>query len=158
VPGHLGVLEAINKLSDSKDTNVFFNIEDEGVLKVLAQILTSILHNSLLHDDREHFYQDLLKVLEIGSVLNSQKDLKEFVQASRTQMQLLFNVSQLRVYIYNEGAKLVKFLDEKLNEFVVLPADFGIISYVLENETQLVVASAENHAEFNGRCLSLSNH
>lgn len=144
------MLEAINKLSDSKDANVFFNIEDEGVLKVLAQILTSILHNSLLHDDREHFYQDLLKVLEIGSVLNSQKDLKEFVLAARTQMQLLFNVSQLRVYVCDEGAKLVKFLDESSHEFVVLPAEFGIISYVLENETQLVVSSAENHAEYNG--------
>lgn len=61
----IGVLQAINKLNESRDAEIFFNIEDEGVVKVLAQILTNILHNSLLHDNREVFYQDLLKVLEV---------------------------------------------------------------------------------------------
>lgn len=37
-----GVLQAINKVSNSNN-DIFFNIEDEGVLKVLALILTSIL-------------------------------------------------------------------------------------------------------------------
>lgn len=61
-----GVLQAINKMNELRDAEIFFNIEDEGVVKVLAQILTNILHNSLLHDNREVFYQDLLKVLEVG--------------------------------------------------------------------------------------------
>ena len=53
-------------MNELRDAEIFFNIEDEGVVKVLAQILTNILHNSLLHDNREVFYQDLLKVLEVG--------------------------------------------------------------------------------------------
>jgi hypothetical protein len=59
------VLQAINKLNENKESEIYFNIEDEGVVRVLSQILTDILHNSLLHDDREVFYQDLLKVLEV---------------------------------------------------------------------------------------------
>lgn len=62
---NLGVLQAINKMNETKESEIFFNIEDEGVVKVLAQILTNILHNSLLHDNKEVFYQDLLKVLEV---------------------------------------------------------------------------------------------
>jgi hypothetical protein len=58
-------LQAINKLNEARMPDIFFNIEDEGVVKVLAQILTNILHNSLLHDNKEVFYQDLLKVLEV---------------------------------------------------------------------------------------------
>lgn len=61
------MLQAINKMNETKDHEIFFNIEDEGVVKVLAQILTNILHNSLLHDNREVFYQDLLKVLEVAA-------------------------------------------------------------------------------------------
>lgn len=64
-PTHSGVLQAINKLNENKESEIYFNIEDEGVVRVLSQILTDILHNSLLHDDREVFYQDLLKVLEV---------------------------------------------------------------------------------------------
>lgn len=63
---NLGVLQAINKMNETKESEIFFNIEDEGVVKVLAQILTNILHNSLLHDNKEVFYQDLLKVLEVN--------------------------------------------------------------------------------------------
>lgn len=59
------MLQAINKLNENKESEIYFNIEDEGVVRVLSQILTDILHNSLLHDDREVFYQDLLKVLEV---------------------------------------------------------------------------------------------
>lgn len=64
-----GVLQAINKQNASKDSEIYFNIEDEGIIRVLAKILTDILHNSLLHDDREVFYQDLLKVIEVSSIL-----------------------------------------------------------------------------------------
>lgn len=62
----LGVLEAINRLPRADGRDNHFTLEDEGILNMLAQILTDILENSLLHDDREAFYQDLLKVLEVA--------------------------------------------------------------------------------------------
>ena len=122
-------------------------------MHVFAGILTSILHNSLLHDDRDHFYQDLLKVLEIGATLNLQKDLKNFVLNAKSQMQLLFNVNKLRIYLYNQENNLFKFYDEKSNEFVVVPARFGIACQVLKSLSPVAVACAENHPQYNGSVL-----
>lgn len=145
----LGVLQAINKLSPDKSSDIFFNMEDNGILEALAQILTNILHNSLLHDDRELFYQDLLKVLEVGSVLNSKRIMKEFLLAARELMLKLFNVSQLRVYLYNEEQQMVKFLVDDTGKFDVQPAMSGLISVTISQRTAVRVPSGEAHPEFN---------
>lgn len=145
----LGVLQAINKLSPDKSADIFFNMEDNGILEALAQILTNILHNSLLHDDRELFYQDLLKVLEVGSILNSKRVLKDFLLTARELMLKLFNVSYLRVYLYNQEKEMVKFLIDDTGRFDVQPAMSGLIGLTVSQRTAVRVPSGEAHPEFN---------
>lgn len=149
--GVAGVLQAINKMGTQSDSDLFFNIEDEGVCQVLAQILTNILHNSLMQKDRELFYQDLLHILEIGSKLNSKRDLKSFMIGAKALMKDLFNVRDLRVYVYNPDLMLLKFFDEDNDRFDVQAGNFGIASEVLSTKMIMHAPCASNHPFYNGR-------
>ncbi len=146
----IGVLQAINKLSANNSTDLFFNIEDEGVVKVLAQILTSILHNSLLHDDRDLFYQDLQKILKVDYQLSNHRELRSYMNAARDLMQKLFNVTYLRVFIINKSGDLVKFIVDTQCRFDVQAANFGIVSQALLKKYTMRVPCGQNHVEYNG--------
>ena len=63
--GLLGVIQAINKNDIQEDEESFFTFEDEGILKKISRIVKNILTNSLAHDDKELFYQDLRKILHV---------------------------------------------------------------------------------------------
>lgn len=146
----LGVLEAINRLPRPDGRDNHFSLEDEGILNMLAQILTDILENSLLHDDREAFYQDLLKVLEIGSKLNSEKHILSLIKQAEEQMCTLFNVRFLRVLILNGQGTAVKFLDENHRRFIHRKSNFGLVGKVIEEGKTFMVHCASNHPDYNG--------
>jgi putative methionine-R-sulfoxide reductase with GAF domain len=145
----IGVLEAINKLSHNRDIELNFNRDDEGVLMALAQILSSIIDNNLKHDERDAFYDDLLKILDMGLDMFSQLTVKDFLREVSKHMQKLFNVKMFRLFVYNPVECLVMFLDEETDKLDVQPANFGLVNQCLANRWAFTVPSAEMHLEFN---------
>lgn len=61
----------------------------------------------------------------------------------------LFNVTYLRVYVYNSQSELVMYVDGKNDETVVQSAEIGIISQAIAHKWTLNVPCGQNHPEYN---------
>jgi adenylate cyclase len=58
----IGVIQSINKISQSPNQTSYFSIVDEGVLKNISKFAGVILKNALMRDEQIHLLDDLKKV------------------------------------------------------------------------------------------------
>ncbi|KAL4450298.1 hypothetical protein ABPG74_009004 [Tetrahymena malaccensis] len=156
----IGVLQAINK----KDGD-FFTKEDESLLIIISQLATAVLRNSLYHDEREAYHNNLKSLVNTGIDLSKEKSIKSLIVRSTAILIDKFDVQQARIWIYDcQQNKLVRYFvdedqilsiqsDQPINEDIIkeekCQLDQGIIGHIFQTCKTENFLNAYQHPLFN---------
>ncbi|EAR98560.2 GAF domain protein (macronuclear) [Tetrahymena thermophila SB210] len=156
----IGVLQAINK----KDGD-FFTKEDESLLIIISQLATAVLRNSLYHDEREAYRNNLKSLVNTGIDLSKEKSIKTLIVRSTAILIDKFDVQQARIWIYDlQQNQLIRyFVDDDqvlsilqgqaINEEVIkeekCQLDQGIIGHIFQTCKTENFLNAYQHPLFN---------
>jgi len=149
--GHIeGVIQAINKLniSGTKVSMTSFNIEDQGMLEMLAELAGLFFKSSVDYSEQTYQVNNFRQIIKLGVMLSKAKDILEVCKVATTLFLDFFGSPNMRIYLLDNDTKNLYFYNEN-NEKIVVPPKVGLIRCCMKGIIRKLPNPC-NHKSFNG--------
>ena len=146
-----GVIQAINKNPGPDNVIRYFTKDDEGLMKMQANIAGVTLKNTFLFSEQLLFHNNLRSILRVGIYQNTFKGVMNLQHASEYKLNQLFNSEDSKVYFQDKTkTRVFRYNKTKGKKFKDnFNKKGGILGQCIYNKSVILISNPTMEVSFN---------